>query len=77
MKLVENLTAFFEVTSIHGLNYIWKASSPTNTIVRLTWLVLFLVSLTYAAIMISYEAKGNKYHQHSTLLFEKCVCEKN
>ena len=61
MKLVENLTAYAETSSIHGINYIAKTSS--SKMVRLTWVFLFVAMLTYAANMISYEAKGKKSAQ--------------
>ena len=56
MKLVQNLTAFSGITSIHGLNYIAKTSSSKK--IRFAWFCLFTASLGYAIIMISYEAKG-------------------
>ena len=56
MKLVENLRDFSENTSLHGVNLIGKASLSTT--VRLTWCLLFAISLGYGMTMISYEVKG-------------------
>ena len=57
MKLVENLIAFGQESSIHGLNFIAKRSY--SNVVRITWLGLFMGALSYAVIQISYEAEGN------------------
>ena len=57
MKLVENLTAFAQESSIHGINFIAKPSY--SNAVRITWFLLFMGALSYAVIQISYEAEGN------------------
>ena len=54
MKLVENLTAFANETSIHGLIYI--AKSPSKA-VRIAWFFIFTAALMYAFVRISYDAK--------------------
>ena len=56
MKLKDNLISFIQNTSLHGVNFIGKESYSTK--VRLTWLVLFLISLAYGITMISIEVKG-------------------
>ena len=61
MKLVENIAAFTENSSIHGINYI--ARSTLSKTVRCAWVFIFVFSLFYAATMISFEAKGNKISQ--------------
>ena len=60
MKLDENLTAFADETSIHGLNYI--AKSPSKA-VRIAWFCMFSASLAYALTQISYEAKCKLVHK--------------
>ena len=57
MKLVENLIAFGQESSIHGINFIAKPSY--SNAVRITWFGLFMGALSYAVIQISYEAEGN------------------
>ena len=57
MKLIENLRAFSQETSIHAINIIGKPTY-SNT-VRISWLALFIGALSYALIQISYEAEGN------------------
>ena len=57
MKLVENLTAFAQESSIHGINII--ANRSYSNVVRITWFALFMGALSYAVIQISYEAEGN------------------
>ena len=57
MKLVENLTAFAQESSIHGINFIAKPSY--SNVVHITWFALFMGALSYAVIEISYEAEGN------------------
>ena len=54
MRLVENVRKFAMETSIHGLLHIAKPSSSTAK--RITWLILFTLSMLYASIQIGYEA---------------------
>ena len=57
MKLVENLKAFAQESSIHGIKFI---ANPTySNFVRITWFALFMGALSYAVVQISYEAEGN------------------
>ena len=55
MKLIENLTHFSNNTSIHGLVHIAKKSSSKAK--RITWFVIFILSMIYAGTQIAEEAK--------------------
>ena len=55
MKLIENLTHFANNTSIHGLVQIAKKSSSKAK--RITWFVIFILSMIYAGTQIAEEAK--------------------
>ena len=55
MKLIDNLTHFANNTSIHGLVYIAKKSSSKAK--RITWFVIFILSMIYAGTQIAEEAK--------------------
>ena len=69
MKLFENLTHFANNTSIHGLVYIAKKSSSAAK--RITWFVLFLLSMIYAGNQIAEEVKCKFMIQY--VHFTKCV----
>ena len=68
MKLFENLTDFANNTSIHGLVYIAKKSSPASK--RITWFVLFLLSMIYAGNQIAEEVKCKFMNQY--VHYTKC-----
>ena len=53
MKLVENLVYFANNTSIHGVVHIAKEKSSTAK--RITWLIIFILSMLYASIQIGEE----------------------
>ena len=55
MRLVENLTKFANITSIHGLVFI---ANSRSTVKKITWFLLFVSSLIYAGFQIASEAHG-------------------